>query len=174
MAIPHGDRLPPVAAPDAWLEAGRVAEGLVFCRICRAGQLTDEPISDRAVVRLVHAVAKTAGYDPALFGGHPLRAGFITSPARCGASIFKFREISRHRNLGVPPGYVSDAQVYCDHAACGFFARDRPEWRTQAVMASIVVRFTIVMAPIAGTLALVPNAQPGRICQPRLRVRFEV
>ena len=98
VAIPHGDRLRPVAALDAWLAAARVAEGFVFRRIGRAGQVTDEPMSDRAVARLVQAVAKAAGYDPALFGGHSLRAGFITSAARTGASIFKIQEISRHRS----------------------------------------------------------------------------
>ena len=120
VAIPHGDRLRPVAALDAWLAAGRVAEGFVFRRIRRAGQVTDEPMSDRAVARLVQAVAKAAGYDPALFGGHSLRAGFITSAARTGASIFKIQEISRHRSLQVLAGYVRDAQVYRDHAGSGF------------------------------------------------------
>jgi integrase len=120
VAIPHGDRLRPVAALDAWLAAARVAEGFVFRRIGRAGQVTDEPMSDRAVARLVQAVARAAGYDPALFGGHSLRAGFITSAARMGASIFKIQEISRHRSLQVLAGYVRDAQVYRDHAGSGF------------------------------------------------------
>ena len=120
VAIPHGDRLRPVAALDAWLAAARVAEGFVFRRIGRAGQVTDEPMSDRAVARLVQAVARAAGYDPALFGGHSLRAGFITSAARTGASIFKIQEISRHRSLQVLAGYVRDAQVYRDHAGSGF------------------------------------------------------
>ena len=120
VAIPHGDRLRPVAALDAWLAAARVAEGFVFRRIGRAGQVTDEPMSDRAVARLVQAVARAAGYDPALFGGHSLRAGFITSAARTGASIFKIQEISRHRSLQVLAGYVRDAQIYRDHAGSGF------------------------------------------------------
>ena len=120
VAIPHGARLRPVAALDTWLAAARVAEGFMFRRIGRAGQVTDEPMSDRAVARLVQAVAKAAGYDPALFGGHSLRAGFITSAARTGASIFKIQEISRHRSLQVLAGYVRDAQVYRDHAGSGF------------------------------------------------------
>ncbi len=120
VAIPHGDRLRPVAALNAWLAVSRVAEGYVFRRIRRAGQVTDEPMNDRAVARLVQAVAKAAGYDPALFGGHSLRAGFITSAARTGASIFKIQEISRHRSLQVLAGYVRDAQVYRDHAGSGF------------------------------------------------------
>ena len=120
VAIPNGDRLRPVAALDAWLAAARVAEGFVFRRIGRAGQVTDEPMSDRAVARLVQTAAGAAGYGPALFGGHSLRAGFITSAARTGASIFKIREISRHRSLQVLAGYVRDAQIYRDHAGSRF------------------------------------------------------
>ncbi len=82
VAIPNGDRLRPVAALDAWLAAARVAEGFVFRRIGRGGQVADEPMSDRAVARLVQAAARAAGYDPAPFGGHSLRAGFITSACR--------------------------------------------------------------------------------------------
>jgi integrase len=120
VAIPHGDRLRPVAALDAWLSAARVAEGFVFRRIGRAGQVTDEPMSDRAVARLVQTAAGAAGYGPMRYGGHSLRAGFITSAARIGASIFKIQEISRHRSLQVLAGYVRDAQVYRDHAGSGF------------------------------------------------------
>ena len=120
VAIPNGDRLRPVAALDAWLSAARVAEGFVFRRIGRASQVTDEAMSDRAVARLIQAAAKAAGYDPGQFGGHSLRAGFITSAARTGASIFKIQEISRHRSLEVLAGYVRDAQVYRDHAGSGF------------------------------------------------------
>jgi len=86
----------------------------------RAGQVTDEPMSDRAVARLVQAATTAAGYAPVPFGGHSLRAGFITSAARTGAGIFKIQEISRHRSLQVLAGYVRDAQVYRDHAGSGF------------------------------------------------------
>ena len=120
VAIPHGDRLRPVAALDAWLSAARVAEGFVFRRIGRAGQVTDEPMSDRAVARLVQVAGMAAGYDPMRYGGHSLREGFITSAARADASIFKIQEISRHRSLEVLAGYVRDAQVYRDHAGSGF------------------------------------------------------
>ena len=120
VAIPHGDRPRPVAALDAWLAAARVAEGFVSRRIGRAGQVTDEPMSDRAVARLVQTVARAAGYDPALFGGHSLRAGFITSAPRTGASIFKIKETARHCSLQILAGYVRDAQICRDHAGSRF------------------------------------------------------
>ena len=61
-----------------------------------------------------------AGYDPASFGGHSLRAGFLTAAARLGASIFKMREVSRHKSMQVLADYVRDAELFRDHAGEGF------------------------------------------------------
>jgi hypothetical protein len=35
------------------------------------------------------------------FGAHSLRAGFLTSAARRGASVFKMRDVSRHKSMDV-------------------------------------------------------------------------
>jgi hypothetical protein len=34
-------------------------------------------------------------------GAHSLRAGVLTSAARCGASVFKMRDVSRHKSMDV-------------------------------------------------------------------------
>jgi hypothetical protein len=38
------------------------------------------------------------------------RAGFLTSAARRGASVFKMRDVSRHKSMDVPQVYVRDAR----------------------------------------------------------------
>jgi len=91
-----------------WRSAG-VAEGFMFRWIGQADQVSDEAMSGRAVARLDQAIAMAAGHDPVLFGGHSLCAGFTTSAARTGASVFKIRKISRHRSLRVLAGYLRDA-----------------------------------------------------------------
>ena len=106
VAIPHGDRLRPVAALDAWLAAARVAEGFLFRRIGRAGQVTDEPMSDRAVARLVQAAAKAAGHDPACSAA--IRCGRGSSPARRGRAPAS----SRSRR------YRGTAASRCSPATC--------------------------------------------------------
>ena len=70
---------------------------------CRrtATRCSPRRMSDRAVARVVQRRVAAAGYDPVAFAGHSLRAGFLTSAARAGASIFKMREVSRHRTLQV-------------------------------------------------------------------------
>jgi len=81
---------------------------------------TPDPMSDRAVTRVVQARVTAAGYDPARFAGHSLRAGFITAGARAGASVFKLKEVSRLRSTDVLASYVRDAHLFEDHAGEGF------------------------------------------------------
>jgi hypothetical protein len=52
-------------------------------------------------------------------GGHSLRAGFLTSAASRGASIFKMMDVSRHRSVDTLRGYVRDAELFKDHAGAG-------------------------------------------------------
>jgi hypothetical protein len=45
--------------------------------------------------------AERIGLKGADFGAHSLRAGFLTSAARRGASVFKTRDVSRHKSMDV-------------------------------------------------------------------------
>ena len=60
----------------------------------RASRLTD-----RSVANIVKAYAERAGFDATTFLGHSLRAGFLTSAAGKGASIFKMMDVSRHKSV---------------------------------------------------------------------------
>ena len=50
------------------------------------------------------------GLDAKTVGGHSLRAGFLTSGAARGASIFKMMDVSRHRSVDTLRDYVRDAE----------------------------------------------------------------
>ena len=45
---------------------------------------------------------------------------FLTAAARSGASVFKMREVSRHKSMQVLADYVRDAELFRDHAGEGF------------------------------------------------------
>jgi hypothetical protein len=94
--------------------------GPLFRRLTRGGELTADPMSDRAVARLVQRCAAAAGFDPVEFAGHSLRSGFLTEAARQGASIFKMRDVSRHKSVQVLSDYVRDAELFRDHAGSRF------------------------------------------------------
>ena len=77
-------------------------------------------MSDRAITRIVQKYAAMAGLDPATFGAHSLRAGFLTEAARSGASLPKMQEVSRQKKLEVLRGYIRSAELFEDHAGEGF------------------------------------------------------
>jgi len=59
------------------------------------------------------------GLDPAAYAGHSLRAGFLTSAAARGASVFKMMDVSRHKSVDTLRGYIRDAELFRDHAGTG-------------------------------------------------------
>ena len=124
VAIPEGRRLRPKALLEAWVQQAGIVDGPLFRQLVRgkkdAASVAPSPMSDRAVARLVQARAVAAGYLGSDFAGHSLRAGFLTAAARAGASVFKMREVSRHKSMQVLADYVRDAELFRDHAGEGF------------------------------------------------------
>ena len=86
----------------------------------RHGRVREQRLSAEAVSIVVKRCVAQLGYDPALFGGHSLRAGFLTEAARQGASIFKMREVSRHKSMEVLSDYVRSHELFRDHAGAKF------------------------------------------------------
>ena len=120
IAIPDGRRLQPKVLLVRWVAQAGITDGVLFRRLTKQDALTPEPMSDRAVARLVQAKALAAGYDPQRFAAHSLRSRFLTAAARSGASVFKMREVSRHKSMQVLADYVRDAELFRDHAGSGF------------------------------------------------------
>jgi hypothetical protein len=119
--VPNGRRIKPVELMETWLVAAGITAGAVFRRITRDNRaVRPEAISDQIVARIVQARVAAAGYDPGLFAGRSLRSRFMISAARAGASIFKMKEVSRHKRLDVLAGYVRDAQAFTNHAGDDF------------------------------------------------------
>ena len=119
--VPAGRCIKPVELLEAWLAAADITDGLVLRRISRYGKkVRSDGTSDLAVARIVQARVATDGYDPAGFAGHSLRSGFLTAAARSGSSIFKMKEVSRHKSLDVLAGCVRDTQASTNHAGDDF------------------------------------------------------
>jgi site-specific recombinase XerD len=120
VAIPHGARLRPVEAVRAWLEAAGIERGPVFRCINKGGRVSAEGLTAEAVGMVVKDYTERAGFRPEAFAGHSLRAGFLTSGAEAGASVFKLMEVSRHKSMDTLRGYVRRAELFKDHAGSGF------------------------------------------------------
>ena len=120
VAILEGRRIEPVRHLRAWLGAAGISTGAVFRRLTPHGRVTDETLSEQSVALVVKKRAAAVGYDPALFAGHSLRAGFLTEAGRTGATLFKMQEHSRHKSIEMLSTYVRDEEAFRNHAAEGF------------------------------------------------------
>jgi site-specific recombinase XerD len=118
IAIVRGAIACPVEAVQAWRHAAGITAGPLFRSIRKGGKI-GERLTAQSVADVVKAHAENVGLDPALFAGHSLRAGFLTSAAKRGASIFKMMDQSRHKSVDTLRGYVRDAEIFKDHAGAG-------------------------------------------------------
>jgi Site-specific recombinase XerD len=120
IAIPRGARLRPVEALRVWLDAAGIADGPVFRRLAKGGRVTADALAPESVADIVKERAAAVGFAPEAFAGHSLRAGFLTSGAEAGVSIFKLMEVSRHKSVDTLRGYVRRAELFKDHAGAAF------------------------------------------------------
>jgi site-specific recombinase XerD len=119
IAIARGKRACPVQALRAWLRAAAISKGPLFRRVSKVGRVLPARLTAQSVALIVKARAKRAGLDPQQFSAHSLRAGFLTSASKRGASIFKMMDVSRHRSVQALKGYIRDRELFADHAGRG-------------------------------------------------------
>ena len=120
IAIPDGRRLEPVRHYRAWLDQSAITDGPVFRKLTPQGRLTTKPMSAQSIALVVKKAAANAGYPPALFSAHSLRAGFLTEAGRQNANLFKMKEHSRHASLEMVAHYVRDHERFREHAGENF------------------------------------------------------
>jgi hypothetical protein len=103
------------------LDAAGITEGAIFRRIFnkRAQRITDRRLAPRNVAAIVKQGAAPLGFDPSTFGGHSLRAGFLTSAVKRGANLIKITDVTGHRSLEMLKTYSRDAEAFVGHAGAG-------------------------------------------------------
>ncbi len=119
IGLPHKDDVItcPVAALKAWMESVQSTSGPLFRSVSRGGRVLTNRIGDRDVARIVKDATGAAGYDADTFGGHSLRAGFITTCARKGVPERIIATQSGHKSINVLRGYVRRASIFKENAA---------------------------------------------------------
>ncbi len=104
-------------ALEAWLAASGIRSGPVFRAVrehaggveklvCREVDGEPEGLQPRHVATLVQRAANALGLDPREYGGHSLRAGFLTDMARDGHRIEDLMARSGHASVDIALGYV--------------------------------------------------------------------
>jgi site-specific recombinase XerD len=121
IAIPNGKKLKPVAALRAWLDAAAIAEGPVFRPIGKGGRrILATRLSGNAVATIIKHYAAAAGFDAAIYSGHSMRAGFVTSALDRGADFFAVMNVTRHRDVDTLRGYDRRTRLFKNHAGKDF------------------------------------------------------
>jgi site-specific recombinase XerD len=110
------DRIRPVRELKAWLRAGRIRSGAIFCRINKVGRLQGR-LDSGSVGLIVKHYALLAGFDVESLGGHSLRIGFATSAAAAGATAAEMQAVTRHTDVNTLFTYIRSVNLVADYPA---------------------------------------------------------
>lgn len=120
LPVPRGRLLKPVAALEDWLQASGISEGPIFREVDRHGRVGNDALSGRSVARIVKRAIKALGLDEAIYSGHSMRAGFVTSALENGEDLLKIMSQSRHAKVDTLKGYDRRDAGFDDHAGGEF------------------------------------------------------
>jgi integrase len=107
----------PVTALQEWLERAGIAEGAVFRRIDRWGNLEKRPLTPQSVNLIVKRRCAQVGLDAAAFSAHGLRSGYLTETARRGIPLPEAMQQSQHRSVQQASNYYNEAERTLGRAA---------------------------------------------------------
>ena len=107
----------PVRALRAWLKTASITEGPVFRPLNRHGHVKPKRLNGSDIASVVKRAAEAAGFDPAEFSGHSLRAGFATAAAAAGASDRAIKKQTGHKSDRVLQRYIRDGALFRENAA---------------------------------------------------------
>lgn len=102
----------PLAALDRWLKLRGTEPGPLYCRIINGRVRPDLRLHPCNVAKAVKAAAELAGLDPARYGGHSLRAGFVTAGVLGGLSDLAIARQTGHRSLESLRAYFRAADLW--------------------------------------------------------------
>jgi integrase len=136
IAVPANEGEPdlcPARALKSWLVhrltagdiEGDAKDKPLFCAVTRFGIVTGLRLSDKAVVRLVKAMAASVGQDAARFSGHSLRAGFITEADAQEAGLSSIMRQARHKKAETTLRYTRPAELWRNNAGTAIFGKKR-------------------------------------------------
>ena len=105
----------PVRSMQDWMVQADIKAGAAFRSINRHGQVSLDRLSSQSVALVVKKYAELSGLDPALYAGHSLRAGLVTSAEIAGVSERAIMNQTGHRNTEMVRRYIRDADIFRDN-----------------------------------------------------------
>lgn len=99
----------PVRQLKRWLSVRGDWPGPLFCSAKRY-TVQRRGVQGRVLCHAVHRGLRKIGVNPAAYGAHSLRSGFVTASAENGASELAIRARTGHKSIGMLARYVHDIQ----------------------------------------------------------------
>jgi integrase len=103
------ERYCPVSTLRRWFEVSEIKSGPVFRGVDAAGKVVAAGLAPEGVSNRVKFYVKKLGLDPAEFGGHSLRSGFVTTAHRLGESAADIAVSTGHHGVGQVNEYIRRA-----------------------------------------------------------------
>jgi integrase len=101
----------PVQTLRAWLKIRGQADGPLLTRMRPKGP-TLERLNPETINVIVKTCAQRIGLDPTNYGGHSLRAGFVTAADANGASTISIMARTGHKSLEMVKKYLRNADPF--------------------------------------------------------------
>jgi integrase len=94
-----------------WIAESRIQDGALFRAVWDNGTVMPGPIDSRTVARMIKRRADLAGLDADEFGGHSLRAGFMTEAGARGISMVEAMSLSGAKDVNTAAIYYRAGEV---------------------------------------------------------------
>ena len=107
----------PVTALREWLDRAGIADGAVFRRVDRWGNVERRALTPQAVNLILKRRIAQAGLDPSAFSAHGLRSGYLTESALRGIPLPDAMQQSQHKSVQQAARYYNDAERQLGQAA---------------------------------------------------------
>lgn len=105
----------PVQALQKYLRATNLKDGPIFRPMNGSNSLGETRLTAASVALAIKCRAKLAGFDPSMFSGHSLRAGFATSAAQAGAATWTIMKQTGHRSEKTFRRYIRAGEMFASN-----------------------------------------------------------
>jgi len=101
----------PVKSLSAYLDFKEIADGPLLCSLSVDGTGNDR-LTGNGIAYIIKQRSKAAGFDPTMFSGHSLRAGFATTAAQSGVETWTIMKQTGHRSEATIRRYIREGELF--------------------------------------------------------------
>ncbi len=120
LVLEDDERYCAVRALRRWLEVSKIDHGFVFRGVdMNTGEISEHKLDPKTVSNRVKFYVKKLGLDPADFGGHSIRSGFVDTAYRLGKNVSDIKDMTGHSRVEEVFTYVRNSGRVEDSAGFG-------------------------------------------------------